>query len=145
VIAVGTFLAMVLVLLRQHVGVIRACLIILVTNGLQIALLASLMADATRLEPSPIHSANNIVARSYNETIAPYIVLGLLVLSSVETLIQLLLAMFLPVRDYVVRPIQQHLARKEEERKKWWRDRWQDARSLFGGGKADPPNRGAAG
>jgi tRNA A-37 threonylcarbamoyl transferase component Bud32 len=144
-VGVGTFLAMVLVLLRRHVGVIRACLIILVMNGLQIALLASLMADATWLEPSRMYFPNSIVPRSYNETIAPYIVLGLLVLSSVETLIQLLLAMFQPVRDYVVRPIQQHLARKEEERKKWWRDRWQDARSVFGGGKADPPNRGAAG
>jgi hypothetical protein len=116
---------------RLVVHPVRSHLISLVLTGAAIALIGTILGGYPVFE----FAGGDISTIRPRLTIVPFLVLGLLIFQALEILLRLLRLLVQPVVDYAVIPMRDHFRFKEEQRRQWWRDRWKDARSIFGASK----------
>ena len=95
-----------------------------------------------RIVPSLFRTRSGVCTTTSRILISPFGIAALLTLQILEMVIQLVVVAFRPITDYLVLPVHRHFSRKEQERKKWWADRWLEVKGVFGKGNDKPPNAG---
>ena len=137
IVFLATILTSALIAFRHEVGSLRAYFFGLILTSLALALtIGMLTGEAPLVIGAGLGPADNRIL------ISPFGIAGLLTLQILEMVIQLVVVAFRPITDYLVLPVHRHFSRKEQERKKWWADRWLEVKGVFGKGDDKPPNAG---